>query len=245
VPDRLLFVPINLVTAKSCDQVPAIRTALRDLSLHFSVEVYDSPLRKGATVQPRCSDMAIALRAALTPGCHLVVMGAEVPVALLALDGVTDVQSFTAAGFSAPTATLRSLGMRALADSSMAMWSNTLTGSYQYLRAVMEGASDDEVARLSHVLDDELDRSRHATFLESIQDLDLVAENPRVEVPTLFLDSTLPVAGFAEMSDVFRQFVPHAALGTLDIWPRRLHQESTGLDLSRKVVSFIQQGAKR
>jgi hypothetical protein len=240
VPDRLIFVPVELAAPPAVERIPGIRAALDEFRAHFDVDVFDSPTHKGEyEYQPDLEGWIGALRDTVAPGCHIVAMGAQTGLILMALDADDRPASLTCAGFSVPPATLESLGMSELASSARMMFLPQLS-TYQYVRLVMDGADEETWSTTTQLIDEHRHHQRSADYWDSYSRLDLVRQRPRISCPTLYLDSPLPVAGFADVSEVFLNFVPHASVERLDMWPRRLHEDSTGHDLSRRVLAFIE-----
>ena len=104
----------------------------------------------------------------------------------------------------------------------------------------MQGASEEEWARYAGLMDREVDWPRFAVAWESWPTLNLLQDRPDLRTPTLYLDSPLRVAGYAEQRETFLRIVPNAEVQELDIWPERLHEKETGRDLSKRVLAFIQ-----
>lgn len=239
MPERVLFLPAWLLSRRACEAIPGIRTALDDLRKRFEVEVFSWPwTTEGADAPATWQGSTQAIIDALTPETHVVGMGAATAQLLMALGKMSgQARSCVCAGFSVPPATLRSLAMpQAVAAAAMFRWRN----SYQYMRLVMEDADEEHWTRMAAIADADSEWGAASATQHSLEDLDLEEEQPRMVVPTLYLESPLNVSGFAEMTDVFRRYAPDALVQELSVWPARLQDQETGRDLSRKVIAFIQ-----
>lgn len=238
--ERVLFIPTWLLPPGACEAIPGIRTALDDLRKRFEVDIFSWPrmTERGGPHDWRGSVHAII--ESLTQETHVVGMGAVTAQLLMALGKMGgDARSCVCAGFSVPPATLRSLDMpsQAVAAAAMFRWRS----SYQYMRLVMEDADEEQWDRLAAIADADTDWATSGSIQRSLENLDLEEEQPRLTIPTLYLDSPLNVSGFAEMTDVFCRYAPEAAVQELAVWPGRLHDQETGRDLSQKALAFIQE----
>jgi hypothetical protein len=239
MPERILFLPSWPISPHVCEEIPGIRTALADFVTHLPVEVFCWPWfkgGKGADVSWR--DQVAAIEASVHDDCHVVVMGTGVATALLAASSPKRPRSFIAAGMVTPLATLQALGETALADILMLGWEGRTT--YQYVRLIMEGAAEEEWDRYARMMDQEIDWTLFTSAIESWPSLNLVQDKPELLCPGLYLDSPLPVAGYAEQREAFLKIVPGAEVQELDVWPGRMHEKASGRDLSQKALAFIQ-----
>jgi hypothetical protein len=93
---------------------------------------------------------------------------------------------------------------------------------------------------VAHAFDVDVDWAQAREQMSLAEELDLEVDPPRLQkIPTLYLDSPLSVAGFAEMTEVFLRYAPNARVERLSIWPGRLQDPESGLDLARKAIAFI------
>lgn len=240
MPPQVLFVPGWLLPARACEKVPGIRAALDEFRKRFEVNLYSWPWtvdgRKDAT---SWEAMLADLRSAMGGDRHVVAMGAATLQLLLALkDHEDQAASLTCAGFSVPPGTLRSLGHHSVANAAAAMF--RWQSSYQYVRLVMAGADEEMWTEVARAFDSDVDWNLARKQMALAEELDLEVDSPRLEkVPTLYLDSPLSVAGFEEMTEVFLRYAPNARVERLSIWPGRLQDPESGLDLAGKATAFI------
>jgi hypothetical protein len=242
MPPRLLFVPGWLLPARASEKFPAVKAALDEFRKRFEVEVYSWPWTVDGQREAHTWDQMLTdLRAAMGGDRHVVGMGAATLQLLLALKDHEDrAASLTCAGFSVPPGTLRSLGHPSVASAAAAMFSWQST--YQYVRLVMAGADEELWTEVARALDVDVDWKLAREQMSQAEDLDLEIDPPRLkEIPTLYLDAPLSVAGFAEMTEVFLRYAPHARVEELRMWPGRLQDPESGLDLAIKATAFIQE----
>jgi hypothetical protein len=240
VPSRLLFVPGWLVPARACEEVPGIKAAIDEFRKRFEVETYSWPWTVDGRRSARSwEEMLDDLRSAMGGDRHVVTMGAATLQLLLALkDHENAAVSLTCAGFSVPPGTLRSIARNSEASAASAMF--RWQSSYQYVRLVMAGADEDMWTDVAHAFDVDVDWAQAREQMSLAEELDLEVDPPRLQkIPTLYLDSPLSVAGFAEMTEVFLRYAPNARVERLSIWPGRLQDPESGLDLARKAIAFI------
>jgi hypothetical protein len=237
VAERLLFVPTWLISPNVCEKTPALRAAIDELRASFEVDVFVWPsLRGGGDFPPTWEGGVEALRAAFTPGCHLVVM-AETPQALVALSRDDEgVATFIADGMWTPPATLRALGRLEEAAAAVSTYRGR---SYQWVRLYMQGGTEEEWTRAADLMDQDIDWSYLGKLAPSYMALDLVIVDPRVQIPTLYFDSPLELISYSDMTEVFRHFVPHAEVQRLPSWPSRMQDAQTGIDFARRVTEFV------
>jgi hypothetical protein len=164
VDERILYLPGVLFSPAEYEHLPACKAALDSLRSSLPVDVFSWPWVEGAEpAEPTWEGLVSAIRKA-SPGCHLVASGpASAPAAVMSLDrNVGGVRSFIASGMSPPVATLRALGMDTLADVAEAPEINIDTRtqadrvgrartSYQFVRLITVGASEEEIRREEQV----------------------------------------------------------------------------------------------
>ena len=242
--ERVLFVPAWFNSPQSCYRYPGLRALLTALESTFDLDIYHWPTVKGGPdAPPTWQGNADALRSALQPGIHVVDSGTGTALLMLALTRQTEVRSFTAPGLVTPPATLRSLAMDSLADAAEFVFS--MLSSQQYVRLLMQGATEAQWADAASVMDDDVNWPYARELTKSMPELSLVNERVHVDVPALYLDTPLTVAGFAEMREVFLRFVPGAETGELKLWPVRMQDQDAGYELAAKVTEFIGRVAAR
>jgi class 3 adenylate cyclase len=254
---RFLFVPSLMASPRGAETIPASAYAIEQLRSYFDVDVFAWPhVHGGADVPPTWQGAVGALREAFSPGVHVLSMETSTPIAVMALAGDSDsdaggrtsratrvelARSFATAGISFSPATLRSLGMGAMAQAASA--GSLFNRSYQWVRHVMQGANEDEWTRYAQALDADINWQYFAEFRASYDSLDLVAEKPLVNIPTLYLDKPpgKSVFGAEIRQRVFKTFVPDAETRELrEEWGNRLQDARTGRDFADPVISFIQ-----
>lgn len=104
----------------------------------------------------------------------------------------------------------------------------------------MAGADEEMWTEVARAFDSDVDWNLARKQMALAEELDLEVDSPRLEkVPTLYLDSPLSVAGFEEMTEVFLRYAPNARVERLSIWPGRLQDPESGLDLAGKATAFI------
>jgi hypothetical protein len=226
--------------------VPASRYALTQLRTRFEVEVFNWPFMVGGPAQPASWEGAVlALRDRLAQPCHVITMETATPAVLMALGvdggGRLPVRSLSAAGIAFSPATLRSLGMGALATAAEA--GSLFSGSYQWVRHVMQGGTEDDWRKYAALLDEGIDWPQAMEFRKSYDALDLLKERPLVRVPALYMDKPpgKSTFGAAIRAEVFQRFVPDCEKVDLRAeWGNQLQDASTGRDLSNHTIPFIQ-----
>jgi hypothetical protein len=244
MPPRILFVTSWQFSPRVCDMIPATRTLIDDLRANYDLEFFPWPtMNDGPHYDPTWQAVAEHIRAAVTPGTHVVVTGATTAVVMMALDRNSDAASLVTAGMIVPPATLRSLGMNDLASAVQLAGriSHSVQSGYQTMQSVMAGAPAAEIRRITKHVDADVDWSAARRFSASFRDLDLVQEAPSVTMPTLCLDVSVKMPGWGEMSKIFRLFVPDAAEGQLRLWPGKLQDPAAGREFAEKAHAFIQQ----
>lgn len=223
-----------------CEEIPAIRRALDEFRREFEVTVFHWPcLYGGARVGTDWQAVVANLSDSLDSDTHLVTMGGSA-LALVALGTAgAEARSFATDGLTVPPATLEALDLPTMAEGSAALFQ--LESGYQFARLHMQGADEETLDSTARRLDSDIDLNALRRMLASYETLDLVAEAPRVDLPTLYLDPPLPLAASSghEVRDIFLRFAPEASVGELIVWPNRLHEESCGRDLSRAVLQFL------
>lgn len=243
--DRVLYVASWLASPAGCEAIPASRYALSQLRAQFEVEVFNWPFMKGGPGGPPTWQRAVeALRERMSEPCHVITMETGTPAVLMAIgSGGEDlpVRSLSTAGIAFSPATLRSLNMGALATAAEA--GSLFSGSYQWVRHVMQGATEDDWRRYAALLDDDIDWQQALEFRSSYDALDLVNEKPVVRIPALYMDKPPGKSTFgAEIrAEVFERFVP--ACEKVDLraeWGNQLQDASTGRDISSHTIPFIQ-----
>ncbi|MEX2238790.1 MAG: hypothetical protein WEB00_14800 [Dehalococcoidia bacterium] len=144
--------------------------------------------------------------------------------------------TFIAEGFGLPNATLRSIGRAELADVDEGMEAAPLS---QLFRSVMQGAPGEEVRRVTALIEARLDRLIFDHIRRVWDDFDLSIADPRITVPTLYLEPEAALLNYSGMSEAFLHFAPQARIETLQLWPARLHDPAAGYELAGKTLSFL------
>jgi hypothetical protein len=247
--ERVLFVASWLASPAGCEAVPASRYALNQLRTQFEVEVFNWPFMIGGSGGPASWERSVgALRERMAEPCHVITMETGTPAVLMALeaDGGSGlpVRSLSAAGIAFSPATLRSLGMAALASAAEA--GSLFSGSYQWVRHVMQGGTEEDWRKFADLLDGGIDWTQAMEFRRSYDGLDLLKEKPRVNLPALYMDKPpgKSTFGAAIRAEVFERFVPGCEKVDLRAeWGNQLQDASTGRDISSHTIPFIQRHA--
>jgi hypothetical protein len=212
--------------------------ALRDIRQFAPTEVFHWPCIHGGPEQPPTFAGAVdALRDAISPNCHIVVSGGDIAVALAALQDSPPVKSLTATGFRPTPGTLRALGMASLADATSALY--RVDRSQLFVRLLMLDAPDAMIQHWSERLDKDINWPYAVEFRLDYEQVDLTRMELKVDVPTLFLEPTIPVAGYADTKPLFQRFVPNVASAAVS-WPSHLHEEACGREFAAAVIPFLQ-----
>ncbi|HEX5940471.1 MAG TPA: hypothetical protein VFZ12_08935, partial [Dehalococcoidia bacterium] len=179
--ERVLYVASWLASPAGCEAVPASRYALTQLRSQFDVEVFNWPFMKdGAGGPPTWENAVAVLRERLEEPCHVITMETGTPAVLMAIGTngghALPVRSLATAGIAFSPATLHGLGMGALASAAEA--GSLFSGSYQWVRHVMQGATEDDWRHYAKLLDDDIDWQQGMEFRKSYDRLDLLKEKP-------------------------------------------------------------------
>jgi hypothetical protein len=249
VSERVLFLPHWNFSPRACEEVVAVRAALDRLRVKHDLEVFPWPwFVEERSVGPTFEEGAKALCEHLIQepeSRHVVAAPGGSAIMLMALARVNTVATFVMGGLSALPATLRAVGMRSVGDAATVRPREATRGwgegwSNQAMRPVLEGASEEELRRVSHLVEGDLTREQAISLLSSYSDLDLLREADEVTIPTLYLQPSLALSGSAEMLEVVRLLAPGAKIDELAIWPGRLQDEASGHELADKASAFIQ-----
>jgi class 3 adenylate cyclase len=241
--DRVVFVPGSWLTGVpgGVDSLPALDTLVRELSASFAVDVFSiisGGLVKGdiAEIAPRpVAECAAALRACLSPGCHVLAMGFAAPEVLLALDRVNTASSLVCAGFHPGEGTFRAVEMRTIADVLYNQFGRGPKSCFPIFRLFFQDLPNDELHELVESVDRKVDWDAYRTYYESYSEVNLT--RVRIEVPTLYLRSKLDFGG---MHDLLLRIVPHAEVGaSLVSFPTHLHEASTGKEVADAALDFF------
>jgi hypothetical protein len=243
---RVLFLLPGGVHPRFCDEVPAFRAALTLLRNEFEVDVFVAPSLVGEhRVPPSWQGSMQAIIDELRPGTHLVVHDGWVSQAILALTRITfEVSSFSAVGFAIPKATLQTLGehnLAAMEDSLRPLRFNP-TVNYQSIRPYSEGAPDKQIKNVAERYGQLLDHEYFAELLKSWSTLNLVNERPSVRAPSLYLNPPEPIGSPVKQA-AFLEFVPHAVVADLSLYPAHLIEEGAGQELAAFLIPFIKQNS--
>jgi class 3 adenylate cyclase len=237
--ERILLLPAFWAAPPDDRTVPAFQALIDQLAANFEVKTFTWPTIKGGPSFPPTWQGAVdSLIQAMSTPSHVVDAGSGASLVLMALgSGRTPTRSFVAAGMSVTPATLRALDLDSLAEAASLGYQ--LGGTYQIVRALMEGASEDEWTMRAEQWDAAVDPEYLGQFWRSFEHLDLLRERPQVSVPALYLETPLAVAGYQDMKDIFLYFVPEARVGVLKAWPTHLQDPDTGRDFAGRITEFI------
>ncbi|MEX2238520.1 MAG: hypothetical protein WEB00_13405 [Dehalococcoidia bacterium] len=212
-----------------------------DLQRDFDIQLHRWPHVVGGPNFPsEWRGLAASVSPALKPGMHVLATGGVAITALIAMDQRTDCASLIAESMLAPAATLRAFGLHEAAagvEGTAQIMSRGYPGIIS--RLIMQGASEAEQADLAASI--QRDSTEGGAFGDAtgFHSLNLLADPPQLKVPALYLDSLLPIAGYAEMADLFKRFAPDAEVGHLEIWPVRVQDAAAGHELAGLVRAFI------
>lgn len=236
--ERLLFVPESTLTPASCLEVEGIRTAIERLRDSFIVDVFHWPTMKGGpAAEASWRGAAASLRDAISPGSHVFLMGSAALGLMAVTGGATQLRSFISDGMRVPPATLSALGMAAVADAAASAYRDPR--NFQRVSVYMEGAREEEIAALAARIDAEVDWPYSAGFIRSWMGLNLLNENPSLDVPTLYLEPAIRTPGLTDLADVFLRFVPHAEVRFLKSWPGRMQEPTPGRELASELTNWV------
>ncbi|HET9201081.1 MAG TPA: hypothetical protein VFO84_08925 [Dehalococcoidia bacterium] len=238
MPNPVLFVTGWFFSPQVTEEIPAGRVALRDIRKFAECDVFHWPcIRGGPTGPPTFAGAVDALREKITEDCHVVVSGGDVGVALAAMKDGPPVSSLVTTGFRPSPGTLRALGMGALADATSALY--RVDRSQLFVRLLMLDAPDSVIQYWSERLDNDIDWPYAVQFRLDYEQVDLTRLGFKVNVPTLFLEPAIPVAGYADTKPIFERFVPNLSSAGVS-WPSHLHEEACGREFAAAVVPFLQ-----
>jgi class 3 adenylate cyclase len=234
--DHLLYIPGESDSPENVGKIPAVGAILDELRSHFDVEIFRWPTIRGAPhVPPTWQACAEVLRQALVATHHIVAMWGNVALCLLALkDRSLPVRSFVCDGMSVPPATLKALSMDELLPGAQA--AHQIDALWQGHRWVMEGASEDQLAHRQSLR--AADPAYVHEFLDSWAQLNLLDENPQVDIPCLYVEIPIGYPGWSGMFEVFRRFVPRAEYTELPAW--RMHHPEHGKAFAARALPFLQ-----
>jgi class 3 adenylate cyclase len=230
------------------DTVPASRAALKLLRDSFEVEVVAWPWIRGGPEFPSTWQGSLqAIVTCLKGGDHILVVAGNAAQALAAVSiARAGIRSFACDGIALPPATLRALGLGALADAVAAaiqVDKPALLTSIQSARHLMQGAGEEKISELAAVMAKKANWAKLDEFYYSWIETDITSEAIQLTAPVLYLDPPVQWPGWGDMADIFRRFVPHAEVEELKHWPMHLHDPEAGVELAEKVIAFIRRVA--
>jgi hypothetical protein len=236
---RLLFLPPVYMSPESCRSIAALNRFLETLDAPSDVDVYRWSWIKGAArVDSSIPAQAEAVRERLSPGCHVIASGGATGICLVALNGQAEIASFVSFGLALPAATLKTLGHQESLARVAAFEAMLSAGSYQFLRASMQGAEDKEIIATAESLDANLEMEALRDTIHAYFQYDLARERPDIRAPTLFLLNKSEFMGDTT-GEFFSQLVPHAQVLTGHSWNDRHHEERAGIEAAHLVLGFI------
>lgn len=240
--EHVVFVPISTLSPLTggLRAVPAFKTLFTELESRFDLEILDNEDPYGHEGGPpgqRPHETIAQTLGALRDGVHLVVMGSHAPAALVALDGLAGVGSFTTLGFHPTMAMMRSAGLATTADA----YQGALLGRdrvYAFIRQLFQGLDEKTLRDMVNELDAKTDPHGYRAYIEWREALDPVRDRPTVKPPTLYLQSSLDIG-----PKLFLQLVPHAEVERLETFPTRMHHADSGAEAAHKIIPFIERHA--
>jgi hypothetical protein len=239
VKERVFFLPATVISPPGCKNLPAVSALVERIRQTYEIDVYVHPwFQRAQGLPPDRRDHVKALRDSIGEGCHVLTMGTVAELAMMALDrrhGGPNVKSLVAAGMYPFSGTLRALDLEPMAIAMKAQ-SRFLT-SYNNVRAMMQGATADETQAAVDDLDAAVDWDYWMRSEPSYSEFNLLADGPVVDAATLFLHS--PLDPDHVMSQAFLRIVPDAEVGQLDVWPTRMQDADSGIELATKAMAFF------
>jgi hypothetical protein len=247
VTDRVLFLPNWLVSPRACEKIPGFAAALRELRDSFEVEVFAWPWFHEPRAEAGWRSGVRALRKKLSENddwWHVVTAPSGTAMMIPALGPSTKVRSFVAGGVSALPATLTALNLLSVSDAASVRLTEAsrvreTSWSYQAMRPVTEGATEEERRRLVRAIEADIDNATAIQILDSFSDLNLLREADEITVPMLYLSPTLALPGIAEIGEAIVLLAPRAEIEEIEIWPGRLHEPASGEELAGKAIAFV------
>jgi hypothetical protein len=238
--DRLVVVPSTVFSPRTIEAIPSCRTALDIFRSELEVIVYGWPYVRGGHGGPaNWQGEVSALRELFTADCHVLSFGGTAALAVAAINGRPSVRSFTCDGMFPPLATLRSLGLSSAAEAAEVPIRASRSGLSQYVRYLMPGETSANIARFIRLLDEDIDWAREQEHADSYLSLDLVAEDARVEAPSLCLQLPIPIAGYDEDGVILKRFVPNVTVEPFEPWG--FNDVAGGTRLAERVLRFIRE----
>lgn len=238
--DRLLYIPPWIISPRAAEELPASRAALADFRSRYEVDVFEWPCMKAAAEAPPTWQGAVAaIRGGFQPDTHVVAMDTSVAATIMALDGdAPGIRSVVLIGISIPPATLEAMELPALAQTAAA--SGLFSGSYTFVRHVMQGNSEEEWRRYADIIDDDIDWHYTADFRVSYDALNLLVEKPHVNAPAVMLDKPASQSTFgAELRrELVTGLIPGLESGDVGEWGLRLQDPNTRYAFSQGAISF-------
>jgi hypothetical protein len=243
--ERVLVTPPWGFSPRALEAFPAGRAFLEDLRSLYRVEVFRWPVLVGDDRSAGdWRTIVSSIQSEFSSDCHLVCTGGASTSSLLALSNSPGaVHSLVAEGLVLPEATLRAVGLKSLAEVVRVLQPSDRSWSHQLTRLTMTNSSEEEIEETAHLIEEDIDWAKIDEASRSYNGVDLVEEGVRIDLPTLYLQGQMPLAGYEEMRDVFLRFVPHAQTGTLSKWPQELDDEESGHELARVTTAFLRENS--
>lgn len=191
----------------------------------------------GPSVEPNWRAVVEEIKNQMPPGCHVVDTGPGGALSLLAVSDRKDVKSLILGGITVPPATLRAVGKTNQAEGSTIFFRTTR--AHQLVRLNFQGASEEFISEVGTLMDAGLNWAFMAEFQRSLEGLNLVENRPQVEIPVLYVDPPLAAPGYAEMAEVLLEFVPHARVEPVELYPSQMQDPAAGIEFAEKALAFI------
>jgi hypothetical protein len=223
-------------------KLAAHRAMFESLEGFVALEVYDCPwFRRRPGVAPTNEAFLADLAGFLSAGCHMVA-DADVVRAPLQSPGILQrLRSLTAIGFIPPPATLRAAASP-WADALERMWRQYPVGLLQTVQLLMEGADEDAQEEIVAFISERVDVDYFQAIAPSYNAANFLAEPPAVEIPVLYLEPLGVWGGGEAARERFVSLVPHARVERLqEGWGARMHERESGVEVARRVLSFVQE----
>jgi hypothetical protein len=242
VPPRLTVFPPPSAPAYIYKQVPAIERIHRAYEKQFELSLFEWPFfdPQGAR-EPK--EVVAALRGSLQAGGLLVAEAPAVTPLLVAMDrGAPLPDAFVAVGLDPTDATMRSLGLGEVVEAAKRITDSA--GRLRQVRGFLAQVVRDE--ELLERLESEVPWDAVFAFEDWLEEVDQLTLGPFDDVPALILTSAMfPLLAEGETEQVFERIFPNSQAAHLTRYPQGLDNPSTGDELTKVVIPFLDAIAAR
>jgi hypothetical protein len=193
----------------------------------------------GPRIEPSWRAVVEEIKKQMPAGSHVVDSGPSGALSLLAVSDRKDVKSLILGGMTVPPATLRAVGKTHQAEGSTIFFRTTR--AHQLVRLNFQGADEEFIREVGALMDAGLNWEFMTEFQPSLEGLNLLENRPKVTVPVLYMDPPLAAPGYAEMAAVLLQFVPHARVEPVMLYPSKMQDPAAGIEFAEKALAFIEE----